>query len=116
MLYFNEHDYPNAAETLSHALKLHPNLPTAEAMLGMSDYQLGKYDKAEPLIRAAVKANPDDDQTEMILANLDIKLRKYSEAADTLNHFLNRNPKDQEAWYACITTTARLSSTRRRSI
>src|SRR5258708_3915344 len=41
MLYFNERDYTQAAEVLEHGLKLHQNMPTAAAMLGMSYYQLG---------------------------------------------------------------------------
>src|SRR5437870_4312430 len=40
MLYFNQHDFPNAADTLERGLKLHQNMPTASAMLGMSYYQL----------------------------------------------------------------------------
>ena len=109
MLYFNEQDYSNAAETLSLGLKLHASMPTASAMLGMSYYQLGQYDKAEPLVRAAVKANPGDDQTEMVLANLYIKMKKYSEATETLKHFLSRNANDQQAWYLLGKTYLQMS-------
>src|ERR1700749_4137316 len=61
-LYFNEHDYLHASEVLQRGLQLTPNMPTAEAMLGMSYFQLGEDDKAAPLLRAALKANPKDDQ------------------------------------------------------
>jgi tetratricopeptide (TPR) repeat protein len=109
MLYFNEQDYANAADTLSHGLKLHAGMPTASAMLGMSYYQLGNYEKAEPLVRTAVKQNPNDNQTEMVLANLYIKSKKYGEATETLKHFLDRNPKDQEAWYMLGKTYLQMS-------
>jgi tetratricopeptide (TPR) repeat protein len=109
MLYFNEQDYSDAADTLAHGLRLHAGMPTASAMLGMSYYQLGMYDKAEPLVRAAAKSNPNDDQTEMVLANLYIKMKKYSEATETLNHFLSRNTKDQEAWYLLGKTYLQMS-------
>src|SRR3954463_5631523 len=50
MLYFDEHDYPEAIKTLQHGLELNPNMPGASAMLGMSYFQLGKNNKAEPLL------------------------------------------------------------------
>ncbi len=109
MLYFNERDYPHAVDTLEHALKLHQNMPTSSAMLGMSYYQLGMNEKAEPLMRAAVRANPSDDHAEMTLAQLLIRMRKYDEAAQTLNRFLTRNPKDQEAWYLLGKTYLQMS-------
>lgn len=109
MLYFNERDYANAADTLERGLKLHQNMPTAAAMLGMSYVELGQNEKAEPLIRAAVKANPTDNQAEMMLANVYIKLRKNKEATETLAHYLARNPNDQEAWYSLGKTYLEMS-------
>jgi tetratricopeptide (TPR) repeat protein len=109
MLYFDEHDYPHAAEVLKRGLELHPDMPTASAMLGMSYFQLGADEKAEPLLRSALKANPTDDNVEMMLAHILINLRKYEEAASTLNHFLERNPKDQQAWYMLGKTYLQLS-------
>jgi tetratricopeptide (TPR) repeat protein len=109
MLYFNEHDYPHAAEVLKRGLELHTDMPTASAMLGMSYFQLGANEKAEPLLRSALKANPTDDNVEMMLAHILINLRKYAEAAASLNHFLERNPKNQEAWYLLGKTYLQLS-------
>src|ERR1700722_20099306 len=65
MLYFDEHDYGHAAEVLKRGLELHPDMPTASAMLGMSYFQLGMNEKAEPLLRSALRAKPNDDQLEM---------------------------------------------------
>jgi tetratricopeptide (TPR) repeat protein len=109
MLYFDEHDYPNAAEVLKRGLELHPDMPTASAMLGMSYFQLGMNDKAEPLLRSALRAKPDDDNVEMILAHILINLRKYGEAASYLNNYLERNPKSQEAWYLIGKTYLQMS-------
>jgi tetratricopeptide (TPR) repeat protein len=89
MLYFNSHDYAHAAEVLKRGLELHPDMPTASAMLGMSYFQLGADEKAEPLLRAALKA--------------------YTEAASCLNNFLERNPKDQQAWYMLGKTYLQMS-------
>src|SRR3984957_4497654 len=109
MLYFNEHDYSNAADVLKRGLEIHPDMPTASAMLGMSYFQLGMDEKAEPLLRAAMKANPSDDKVEMMLAHSLINLAKYGEAASYLNNFLERNPKDQQAWYLLGKTYMQLS-------
>jgi len=109
MLYFNEHDFSHAAEILERGLKLHEKMPTAAAMLGMSYYQMGRNEEAEPLMRAALKANPSDDHAEMVLAQVQIRLRKYEDATQTLNHFLARNPKDQEAWYLLGKTYLQMS-------
>ncbi len=76
MLYFNEHDYAHAAEVLKRGLELHPDMPTASAMLGMSYFQLGVNEKAEPLLQAWRCANPTDDQVEMMLAHILINLRR----------------------------------------
>ena len=40
----------SAAKMLQRGLELNPNMPTASAMLGMSYFQLGENDKAEPLL------------------------------------------------------------------
>ena len=99
MLYYNEHDYKSASQTLERGLKVDPNMATASAMLGMSYFQLGINDKAEPLIRATVTANPKDDAAEIALAQVEIKLGQYQDATGHLNQYLDRNPKDQQAWY-----------------
>ena len=109
MLYFNEHDYPHAAEVLKRGLELNPEMPTASAMLGMSYFQLGENEKAEPLLRAALRANPNDDNVEMILCHILINLKRYDEAASYLKKFLDRNPKDQEAWYLLGKTYLQMS-------
>jgi tetratricopeptide (TPR) repeat protein len=109
MLYFNEHDFVHAAEILERGLKLHQDMPTASAMLGMSYFQLGMDTKAEPYIYAAVKANPNDDQAQMALVRVQIKLGKYQEATLGLNHFLARNPNDQDAWYLLGKTYLQMS-------
>ncbi len=109
MLYFNEHDFAHAAEVLERGLKLHEDMPTASAMLGMSYFQLGMDAKAEPYIIAAVKANPSDDQAQMTLARVQIKLGKYQDATLALNHFLARNPNDQDGWYLLGKTYLQMS-------
>lgn len=116
MLYFNGHDYPNAAQVLKRGLELHPDMPTASAMLGMSYFQLGADEKAEPLLRASLKTNPTDDRIEMMLVRILVNLKKLDEAATILNAHLKRNPNDQEAWYILGKTYLQLSENSLRRI
>jgi len=99
VLYFNQHDFGNAATILKRGLELNPDMPTATAMLGMSYVQVGSEEKAEPLLRKTLKSDPQNDQVEMMLARLLINQGKLDEASSHLNNFLARNPKNQEAWY-----------------
>jgi tetratricopeptide (TPR) repeat protein len=99
MLYFNQHDFAQAAPVLERGLRLNPNMPTAAAMLGLSYYELGDNDKAEPLLERAARANPSDDNVQMGLAHVLISLGKSEEATHALNEYLERNPKDLEALY-----------------
>jgi tetratricopeptide (TPR) repeat protein len=109
MLYFNQHDYPHAAQTLERGLKLDPNMPTASALLGLSYYQLGDHEKASPLLEAAATANPSDDNLQMALAHNLIDLGKFDTATAQLRSFLERHPKDQQAWYLLGKTYLQLS-------
>lgn len=109
MLYFNEHDYSHAAEVLQRGLELHRDMPTASAMLGMSYFQLGMNEKAEPLLRSAMRTKPDDNDVEMILSHILINVHKYQDAASFLNNFLERNPKSQEGWYLLGKTYLQMS-------
>jgi len=109
MLYFNGQNYTRAAEVLERGLQLNSNMPGAAAMLGMSYSQLGKPDKAEPLLEKALRANPKDDQVEMVLVKVLINMQRLSEAATHLNNYLARNPQSQDAWYLLGKTYLQLS-------
>jgi tetratricopeptide (TPR) repeat protein len=41
-LYFNQHDYGHAAQTLAQGLRLNPDMPTASAMLGPRSARIRK--------------------------------------------------------------------------
>jgi tetratricopeptide (TPR) repeat protein len=99
MLYFDGHDYSNAARVLERGLELNSNMPSTAAMLGMSYFQIGNNDKAGPLLETALRANPKDDQVEMVLIHILINSKKLPQATSHLDDYLARNPKDQQAWY-----------------
>jgi tetratricopeptide (TPR) repeat protein len=108
-LYFNQHDYGHAAQTLAQGLKLNPDMPTASAMLGMSYLQAGQVQKAEEPLETALRANPKDAVVQISLAKVLIRLYKYDEAVKLLKTYTEENPKDQEAWYLLGKTYLQLS-------
>jgi tetratricopeptide (TPR) repeat protein len=108
-LYFNEHDYGHAAQTLSAGLRLNPDMPTASAMLGMSYLETGQVQKAEEPLETALHANPKDALVQMALAKVKIHLRKYEGAVDLLKTYTEDHPRDQEAWYLLGNTYLQLS-------
>jgi tetratricopeptide (TPR) repeat protein len=108
-LYFNQHDYGPAEQTLSQGLRLNPDMPTASAMLGMSYFETGQVQKAEEPLETALRANPKDALVEITLAKVRIHLRKYDGAVDLLKAYTEQNPRDQEAWYLLGNTYLQLS-------
>jgi tetratricopeptide (TPR) repeat protein len=108
-LYFNQHDYGHAEQTLSQGLRLNPDMPTASAMLGMSYFETGQVQKAEEPMETALRANPKDALVEITLAKVRIHLRKYDGAVDLLKAYTEQNPRDQEAWYLLGNTYLQLS-------
>jgi tetratricopeptide (TPR) repeat protein len=108
-LYFNQHDYGHAAQTLSAGLRLNPDMPTASAMLGMSYLETGQVQKAEEPLETALRANPKDALVQITLAKARIRLRKYDGAIDLLKAYTEQNPRDQEAWYLLGNTYLQLS-------
>ena len=108
-LYFNQHDYVLAAETLAQGLKLNPDMPTASAMLGMSYLETGHEDKAEEPLEAALRANPKDPLIQMALAKARIHLHQYEGAVELLKTYTKDHPRDQQAWYLLGKTYLELS-------
>ncbi len=109
MLYFNAHNYPEAAHTLARGIALNPDMPSAQAMLGMSYLQMGEAEKAEPPLEAALRAHPDDDLVQMALARDQLRLGRNEKAAATLRAYIDRHPKDEQAWYLLGKTYLQLS-------
>jgi tetratricopeptide (TPR) repeat protein len=108
-LYFNQHDYGHAAQTLAQGLRLNPDMATASAMLGMSYLETGQVDKAEEPLETALRANPKDSVVQITLAKVRIQLHKYDGAIALLKAYTEENPKNQEAWYLLGKTYLQLS-------
>ena len=74
-------------------------MPSANALLGMSLYETGKYGEARPRLEDALKANPADANMEMFLANDLTRLGDFAGAAERLQHLTEREPNNQHLWY-----------------
>ena len=109
MLYFNAHDYPEAAHTLARGVALNPAMPSAQAMLGMSYLEMGEADKAEAPLAAALRAHPDDDLVQMAFARDQLGLGHSEKGAAALRAYIDRHPKDEQAWYLLGKTYLQLS-------
>lgn len=99
MLYFNEQDYPHAAEVLARGLKINPEMPTASAMLGLSYWKMGEEAKAKPHLEKALATRGGDETLEDALAHVLITLHDYAGASAQLRKMTERNPKNQQALY-----------------
>jgi predicted Zn-dependent protease len=108
-LYFNQHDYGQAAQVLSEGLRLNTNMPTASAMLGMSYLETGQIEKAQEPLEAALQANPKDSLVQMALAKTRIHLHQYEGAVELLKAYTDDHPQDQEGWYLLGKTYLQLS-------
>lgn len=108
-LYFDRHDYVEAAQTLQRGLELDHDMHTASAMLGMSYLKLGQNQRAKGPLETALRSDPNDNNAEIALARVLINLREYEDAAQHLRLYLARNPKDQQALYLIGKTYLQLS-------
>lgn len=99
MLYYEQHDLPQAAAVLQKGLKLDPNMVSAAALLGSVEFSMGQYDKARPYLETAVRKNPKDDFARTLLARDLFSLKDYAEAAAQLRVLIAAHPNDQQAWY-----------------
>ncbi len=109
MLYFNGHNYPEAAAALSRGLALDPHMTGAQAMLGMSYLEMGEATEAEAPLEAAVRDGATDDQVQMALSRDLLALGRNQEAATALQAYASRHPKDEQAWYLLGKTYLQLS-------
>jgi tetratricopeptide (TPR) repeat protein len=94
-----EGDYPAAIETLTHALRLKPDVAEANATLGVIYLEQGRLDEAERALRAELVTRPDDVKSANTLATvLDLQGRP-EEAIPILSAALEKKPDYADARY-----------------
>ncbi len=108
-LYFRQHQYRQAANTLEKGLKVDPSMTTAHALLGISLYEANDFPKARPHLEAALKANPNDNNARLFLVKDLQQLNDTGAAAAELQQLAKRQPENQEVWYMLAKSYMKLS-------
>jgi cytochrome c-type biogenesis protein CcmH/NrfG len=79
---------------LREAVRLMPEEPNAQLMLGVECTEAGRYDEAKEALEAAAKLKPDDPQVHAAFAMLCYGLKRYVEGAAALRRAIALDPKD----------------------
>ncbi len=99
MLYYQQHDLPQAVAILEKGLKIDSSVVATSALLGSAQFAMGQYQQARPHLEAAVRGNPKDNFARTLLARDLFSLKDYESAVVQLRTLVAKNPKDQDAWY-----------------
>ena len=74
-------------------------MSSASALLGLTFFQMGEYEKARPRLEIALKAHPTDDNAQFALINDLTKLGEFEAAAVHLQQLARRQPDNERVWY-----------------
>jgi predicted Zn-dependent protease len=96
---FKAKKYGEAAEQAGHALKLAPDLPTAQLFLGASRLELGQPGQALEPLRKAVAALPKDRNARLMLAQAALAEGRHAESAEHFRVVTDLMPDNPRAWY-----------------
>jgi tetratricopeptide (TPR) repeat protein len=96
---FKAKHYRDSIEQAKAALRLQPELPSANLFLGASYVELGEFAAAISPLTKLLKAQPDERNARFMLAQALSGVRRYVEAAEQfqkLSELVSDNPK---VWY-----------------
>jgi len=91
-------EYELEIEAAAEALKLSPSWDVAARCLSEASERLGRYDRAEEVLRAAVQWNPFNPLNALYLAELLWRLDQRTEAFSCLQESLVLNYNYQDGW------------------
>ncbi len=90
---------PEATQALLVAYKLNSTNFETNFYLGKTMFELGKFDKAVPLLRKANLANPEATGVNFLLAQSLYKGKKYKESCPFYKKALDEDPANKEALF-----------------
>ena len=96
---FKARHYRNSIEQAKAALKLQPELPSANLFLGASYVELGEFGAAIPLLRKVLEAQPNERNARLMLAEALSGARQYEEAAEHFQKLSELVPDNPKVWY-----------------
>ena len=92
-------EFARASADLEAALKLNPNLPHIQSLVGVARDMNGDIAGAEPALREALKRDPNDFDANLYLGSILYKNRAMDEAKPYLDHALQLQPASPTARY-----------------
>lgn len=95
--HLNRFDYPSAKTELERALKLNPNLPTANSAYGRAMLGLGDQAEGERAFRRELSVNVNDFESNLMLGSMRKSAQDFDAALTYLNRALAIHPKDLTA-------------------
>jgi tetratricopeptide (TPR) repeat protein len=96
---FKTRRYGESADQAKAALKIQPELPSANLFLGASYLELGEFTAAIPPLRKVLAAQPRDPNARLALAQALSGAKQYLEAAEQFHRLSELIPDNTKAWY-----------------
>ena len=119
MVYYLEHKYPEAEETLARAVKFDPSLTNARVLLGASLWREGKLDRAIAELERALGAPLSDSAEKTARTALHGALfaqENYARALEALKPLADKYPQDVDVEYSLGQTYLQLAAQNFRKI
>jgi len=110
---FKAKRYRDAIEQAQAALRLKPDLFSANLFLGASYVELGESAAAIPALNKVLGAQPNDRNARLMLAQALSGAKRYEEAAEQFRKLSELVPDNPRVWYGLGQTYDRLSQSPR---
>lgn len=91
--------FRDAVEVLQKALRLNPELLSANLILGIDYVQLNESERAVPLLEKVLARDGNNRDALMALASAQYSLRQFHLAAKAYQREIKIRPNDSDAWY-----------------
>jgi tetratricopeptide (TPR) repeat protein len=96
---FKGRHYRDSVEQAKAALKLRPELPTANLFLGASYLELGEFAAAIPPLQKVLEEQPGERNARLALAEALSGAKRYEEATEQFQRLSELIPDNPKAWY-----------------
>ena len=96
---FKARHYRDSIEQAKAALKLQPELPSANLFLGACYVELGEFGAAIPPLKKVLEAQPNERNALLMLAEALSGARQYEEAAEHFQKLSELVPDNPKVWY-----------------
>jgi tetratricopeptide (TPR) repeat protein len=96
---FKARHYKDSIEQAKAALRLRPELPSANLFLGASYVELGEFAAALPPLEKALEAQPNERNARLMLAQALSGAQRYEEAVEQFQKLSELLPDNPKVWY-----------------